>query len=55
MSLASIAVWVTGGVSGEYGLHCRVGDGRVSGESGRHWCVGDGRSKRWVWSSLLYG
>ena len=28
MSLVSIAVWVTGGVSGESGRHCCVGDGR---------------------------
>ena len=28
MSLVAIDVWVTGGVSGESGLHCRVGDGR---------------------------
>ena len=28
MSRVSIAVWVTGGVSGESGLHFRVVDGR---------------------------
>ena len=28
MSLVSIAVWVTGGVSGESGRHCDVGDWR---------------------------
>ena len=28
MRLVAIAVWVTGGVSGESGLHCFVGDGR---------------------------
>ena len=28
VSLVSIAVWVTGGVSGESDLHCCVGDGR---------------------------
>ena len=27
MSLVSIAVWLTGGVSGEFGLNCCVGDG----------------------------
>ena len=27
MSQVAIAVWVTGGVSGESGLHCCVGDG----------------------------
>ena len=28
VSLIAIAVWVTSGVSGESGLHCRVGNGR---------------------------
>ena len=28
MSLVSISVWVVGGVGGESGLNCCVGDGR---------------------------
>ena len=40
MSLVSNAVWVTGGVNGESGLHCCVGDVWVTCR------VGDGRSKR---------
>ena len=28
MGLVVIAVWVTGGVDGESGRHCGVGDGR---------------------------
>ena len=45
MSLVSIAVWVTGGVSGECVTIAVWVTGGVSGESGLHCCVGDGRSK----------
>ena len=46
MSLVAIAVWVTGGVSGESGAIAVWVTSGVSGESGLRCYMSDGRGKR---------